>query len=145
MMNIQTTPFDVLISKICENKMAKMYINQFTGIENFTENKMVAIATLRKRNVTIAIFVQGIEQLEKNYGKSSSRTIMNNGAYHVIFGVFDLETQQYLSERIGSIAVTQRSYGEGYNNKFANPQSYRTQVPVLRNPPLPSFICFSDP
>lgn len=236
MISIQSTAFDVLIGNICENKTASMYVNQFTGIENLMESKMVAgvraelsnhiipfvtdsqivetftptdnpsaensivwdniethnifiavnegeieqkssairliltqltrylerrpdkhspegklltpilimcdefprygklesiesaVATLRKRNVTIAIFIQGIEQLEKYYGKLGSRIIMNNSAYQAVLGVFDLETQQYLSERIGSINVIQRGYGEGYNSKFAEPQTYRTQV-----------------
>jgi type IV secretory pathway TraG/TraD family ATPase VirD4 len=91
-----------------------------------------AIATLRKRNVTIAVYIQGIEQLEKYYGKLGTRIIFNNSAYQVILGVNDLETQQYLAERIGSIIVPQKSYGESYSNHSSDVQGYRTQISETR-------------
>lgn len=91
-----------------------------------------AICTCRKKGVTIAVFIQSIAQLDKYYGVNGRRIILDNCKYQVILGASDLESQRYLSERIGDIIVTRRSYSESYNHLGTEPQGYTRQAGETR-------------
>ena len=69
-----------------------------------------AFATLRKRNVTTAVFCQSIAQLDKFYGEIGRRIILDNCSHQILLGSTDLESVKYFSEFIGDITVTRQSY-----------------------------------
>jgi len=62
------------------------------------------ITTTRKRNISISIILQSISQLEKQYGKHDTHTILNGGITSRIFSSgLDLETNKMLSDTLGHI------------------------------------------
>lgn len=81
---------------------------RFGKIELFTD----AIATLRSKNVNICIMLQSLAQLDKIYGPYDRRIICDNCQYKAIMNVYDVDTQKYLSELIGTAIVTKTSYND---------------------------------
>ena len=222
LVNIQSSSMSILIGKIRENSIAKLYVNQFTDIEKSSENKMLqgiqatlstcliplitdpqivelftpnnnmlnwddietsnffitideddialkssavrllltqlithlkqrpdkhsfqgrlqvpqlllidefpefgkletiesAFATLRKRNVTTAVFCQSLAQLDRHYGELGRRIILDNCNHQILLGSTDLESIKYFSEFIGDIIVARRSYTESYGTQLS--------------------------
>lgn len=64
-----------------------------------------ALATLRSRNVHIAIFVQSMAQLDHIYSPSERKIIADNCAYKMVLGATDPETQKYFSDLAGQKTV----------------------------------------
>lgn len=81
---------------------------RFGKIELFTD----AIATLRSKNVNICIMIQSFAQLDKIYGADNRRIICDNCQYKAIMNVYDVNTQKYFSELIGTAIVTKKSYSD---------------------------------
>lgn len=81
---------------------------RFGKIELFTD----AIATLRSKNVNICIMLQSLAQLDKIYGTDDRRIICDNCQYKAIMNVYDVDTQKYFSELIGTAIVTKKSYSD---------------------------------
>lgn len=64
-----------------------------------------AISTLRSKGVTICLIIQSFAQLDKIYGAESRRIIVDNCSYTAVLNIADPETQQAISEKIGSVDV----------------------------------------
>ena len=64
-----------------------------------------ALATLRIKKVTIAIFLQSISQLDLLYGVHQRKVIMDNCSYLAVLSANDPDTQKYVSDRIGDHEV----------------------------------------
>ena len=60
-----------------------------------------ALATLRIKKVTIALFFQSISQLDGLYGEDQRRSILENCPYLSVLTVTDPDTQKHLSDRAG--------------------------------------------
>lgn len=71
-----------------------------------------AVSTLRSKGVTICIVAQSLAQLDKIYGKESRRIIVDNCSYKAILNVSDSETQKILSDMVGSINISKRSFSD---------------------------------
>ena len=78
-----------------------------------------AFATLRKRNVTTAVFCQSLAQLDKFYGEIGRRIILDNCNHQILLGSTDLKSMKYFSEFIGDITVARRSYTESYGTQLS--------------------------
>ena len=76
-----------------------------------------ALTTLRSKNVTIAVMIQSLAQLDKIYGKESRQTILDNCPYKAILGVSDANSQKYFSDLIGSCEVERVSRGVQYDSE----------------------------
>lgn len=69
-----------------------------------------ALSTLRSKNVTIALFIQSIAQLDLIYGENARRIIIDNCYYKVFLSSNDPDTQKYISAIIGEHKVERKSY-----------------------------------
>ncbi|MCL2621238.1 MAG: type IV secretory system conjugative DNA transfer family protein, partial [Defluviitaleaceae bacterium] len=76
-----------------------------------------ALSTLRIKNVTIALVLQSLSQLDLHYGRDERRVIMDNCEYLAVLSVNDVETQKYLSDRIGGRMVKKTSRTQNYDTK----------------------------
>ena len=107
-----------------------------------------ALATLRIKKVTIAIFVQSLSQLNLRYGKDQSKVIMDNCSYLAVLSVNDPDTQEYVSKRIGDHKVHKASHtytrNEDGNKYKSSTYSYQYEPKVrpatLSNPKNIKFI-----
>jgi len=93
-----------------------------------------ALATLRIKKVTIAMFLQSLSQLDLLYGVHQRKIIMDNCPYLAVLSVNDVDTQKYISQRIGDRKVQQVSQTLSNNEvklKSSNTYSYQYE-PVVR-------------
>lgn len=91
------------------------------------------LATLRSRNVHLALMIQSLAQLDDTYSKDKRRVIVDNCAYKLVLLATDTDTQKYFSEMAGNKTVKIKSYSqeEGYRKD----QTFTTQeqtVPLIR-------------
>lgn len=63
------------------------------------------IATARSRKIGISIGLQGVEQLERNYGKENAIDILNNLKTKLIFSGLTGESAEYISKLSGLTTV----------------------------------------
>lgn len=84
---------------------------RFGKLEMITD----AMSTLRSKSVNICLILQSMAQLDKFYGKYDRRIIFDNSQFKVILSATDAETQQYLSNLIGTRKTIQRSLSENYD------------------------------
>ena len=75
-----------------------------------------ALATLRIKKVTIALFIQSLSQLDMIYETEQRKIIMDNCSCLVVLSVDDVDTQKYISERIGDHEVLKFSYSMNSDN-----------------------------
>ena len=59
------------------------------------------LATLRSRGVTFALFIQGLAQLDEEYGATAARVIAELCAYKVVLNAADPASQKYFSDLSG--------------------------------------------
>lgn len=67
------------------------------------------LATLRSKQITIAIFMQSMAQLDLIYGKETRQVIFDNCQYKAILRATDQETQEYLSKLVGTFDKMKKS------------------------------------
>lgn len=72
-----------------------------------------AFGTLRSRNVHIVPMVQSLSDLDRHYGQTERKIILDNCSYKVILGIGDFDTQKYFSDLSGTDKVWQKSYNYG--------------------------------
>ena len=92
------------------------------------------LMTLRGAGVTFAIFIQSIASLDEIYGHTTARVILDNCSYKVILGASDVESQQYLSNLVGSVATPQGSISESYNMFTNQVIGYSRNIGVTLEP-----------
>ena len=69
------------------------------------------LATLRGKNVTIALFAQSVAQFDLIYGANERKVIIDNSPYIAILKGNEADSQKYLAELIGykNVATTSRT------------------------------------
>jgi type IV secretion system protein VirD4 len=67
------------------------------------------VATVNGRGVSLWVSIQSLSQLEYNYGRSRARIIRDNMDSQLYYRPADLETAQYLEERLGRRSAYARS------------------------------------
>lgn len=77
-----------------------------------------ALATLRFKNVTIALYMQSMADLDAIYGENTCRRINDNCAYKAILNAGDPETQRQFSEMVGSYKTYSKGYGISGIDRF---------------------------
>ena len=92
------------------------------------------LMTLRSAGVTFAIFIQSIASLDEIYGHTTARVILENCILKVILGASDVESQQYLSNLVGSVATPQGSISESYNMFTNQVIGYSRNIGVTLEP-----------
>ena len=81
------------------------------------------LATLRSRGVTFALFVQGLAQLDEEYGSTAARVIAELCAYKVVLNVADFASQSYFAELVGTTETISRSINlniDPYDGSYTN-------------------------
>ncbi len=68
----------------------------------------VFATTVRKYNISLMLFMQGINQLIKTYGKEEMGVILSGVATQISFGAAEQETAEYFERRAGKVRVLQR-------------------------------------
>ncbi|ADH65410.1 TRAG family protein (plasmid) [Allomeiothermus silvanus DSM 9946] len=68
------------------------------------------VSTWAGRNMYAAIYVQDMSQLEGTYGEGDAKTVLANTAQIFYLGNPNLETAQYVSQKLGRIEVPSYSY-----------------------------------
>lgn len=79
-----------------------------------------AMATLRSRNVTLAIFCQSLADLDSIYGVNTRRRIMDNCPFKAVLRADDPETQTYFSDLVGTINAVTKGISCTYNPATGN-------------------------
>lgn len=67
------------------------------------------LATLRSKQITIALFMQSMAQLDLIYGKETRQVIFDNCQYKAILRATDQDTQEYLSKLVGTYDKIKKS------------------------------------
>lgn len=68
----------------------------------------VLATTVRKYNISLMLFMQGINQLIKTYGRENMSVILSGIVTQVSFGAAEQDTAEYFSKRAGQVRVLQR-------------------------------------
>lgn len=105
----------------------------------------LSMKVLRSKNVTFCLFCQSLADLDAIYGRDVRRTILDNCPFQAILGAHDFETQQYFSQRVGSIKVghegATESYDTGGNQTgFTLSMSEAVEPAILAH----EFACMED-
>ena len=89
-------------------------------------------ATLAGRNVSLALYVQALDQLWDTYGLNGGETILSNCHHKVFHGALSLKTAEYISRNLGqkSVAEERRSRAPGWFSQETITQGYTTR-PLL--------------
>lgn len=91
-----------------KNPAILLLLDEFPRLKR-VEGYSVSLPTLRSKNVTILTAIQSLGQLQGDYGKEVTRTIMDNKAYKLVLGANDPETQKYFSDLAGKHEVKKKS------------------------------------
>lgn len=70
-------------------------------------------ATARSRRIGLAIAIQGIEQLENNYGHETAANLLNNLKTKMIYSGLTGDSAEYVSKLSGVTTVETKSYSSG--------------------------------
>ncbi len=63
--------------------------------------------TVRKYKISLMLFMQGINQLVKTYGRETSSVILSGVTTQISFGAAEQETAEYFERRVGKVRVNQ--------------------------------------
>lgn len=72
------------------------------------------LSTLRSKQITIALFMQSMAQLDLIYGKETRQVIFDNCQYKAILKATDQDTQEYLSKLVGTYDKTKHSQNANF-------------------------------
>ena len=72
------------------------------------------LSTLRSKQITIALFMQSMAQLDLIYGKETRQVIFDNCQYKAILKATDQDTQEYLSKLVGTYDKTKNSQNANF-------------------------------
>ena len=99
-------------------------------IPNFDET----LAVVRSANIRICIVLQGLSQLKAIYEKTWE-SIMGNCSIFVFLGTNDLESNKYVSERLGktTVRVDTRSYNRGNQGGGSDNENYVARDLLMPN------------
>lgn len=96
-------------------------------------------ATARSRKLGLSIGIQGVDQLDRNYGRENAQNLLNNLKSKVIYSGLSGDNAKYVSELCGvttievsSTSISKGSGGDFVSNMFGSKQtSKNTQQRVL--------------
>lgn len=94
------------------NKRVNFLLDEFAILGRMTDVER-AFAFARGQNVCVWIFVQSLTQLIDIYGENAANTLLSNARLRHFFGIFDLKTQQFLSEYLGDETIEVRTESRG--------------------------------
>lgn len=77
------------------------FLDEFARLGKI-ETMVDGLATLRSKQIHIAIVIQSLAQLDMIYGKVTRQVIMDNCSYKAILNATDTETQEYFSKLVGT-------------------------------------------
>lgn len=102
-----------------ENKLAQTPNPILFALDEFPRLGKVqtitnGLATLRSKQITIALFMQSMAQLDLIYGKETRQVIFDNCQYKAILRATDQDTQEYLSKLVGTYDKTKTSSNANY-------------------------------
>ena len=84
-------------------------------------------ATARSRCLGLSIGIQGVDQLDRNYGKENAQNLLNNLKSKVIYSGLSGDNAKYVSELCGvtTIEVESTSVSKGQGQGFIDAQSIK--------------------
>ncbi len=68
----------------------------------------VFATTVRQYRISLMLFMQGLNQLYKTYGKETTSVILSGVATQISFGAAEQDTAEYFERRAGKVRVLQR-------------------------------------
>lgn len=107
---------------------ALICIDEFPQLERMPAI-ISTLTTLRSKGVTMALCVQSLASLDATYGHDEARVILDACGYKVIRNANDVESQQYLSELIGTTDVL--SLSPSVSRSGASVSLGRRQRPLI--------------
>lgn len=91
-----------------------------------------AISVVRSRNMSIAMFLQTISQMQKTYGKEGAQTIQGNCTTFVFLGGNEQENLKQISDTAGNETVDEYTWSRSYGgNKSSSTNRQKVQRPVV--------------
>lgn len=115
-----------------DQKQILLLLDEFASIGKL--NIIKPLSTIRSKSVTIALFIQSIAQLDYIYGADARKIIVDNCGYKVFLKAQDVDTQNYMSDAVGS-------YFDGAINLPIIPPAYfRTLEKILVLTPKDRFL-----
>ncbi len=90
------------------------------------------ITTLRSKQVTFALCIQSLAQLDLIYGTDGRKIITDNCKYKALFNSFDPDTQEYMSRVVGEHEV--KKYSETIVDNKCTSKTLTTQYEPLIRP-----------
>lgn len=122
MMPLMSIFFQQTLNILLENKegMPVLFLlDEFANI-GVIPNIANVCATARSRRIGIAICLQGIEQLERNYGQHNASDILNNLKTQVILSGLKERSAEYVSKLSGYTSIETRSTSYSLTDKNKN-------------------------
>lgn len=110
----------------------RMLMDEFANINEIPGFSEV-LATVRKYNMSVAIILQSLSQLKKNYEKDYDPIIGNCDTF-VFLGANSLETAKHVSETLGNMTITTRGSGESMGKSKSTSYNYSQQKRELMTP-----------
>jgi type IV secretory pathway TraG/TraD family ATPase VirD4 len=110
----------------------RMLMDEFANINEIPGFSEV-LATVRKYNMSVAIILQSLSQLKKNYEKDYDPIIGNCDTF-IFLGANSLETAKHVSETLGNMTITTRGAGESMGKSKSTSYNYSQQKRELMTP-----------
>jgi type IV secretory pathway TraG/TraD family ATPase VirD4 len=110
----------------------RMLMDEFANINEIPGFSEV-LATVRKYNMSVAIILQSLSQLKKNYEKDYDPIIGNCDTF-IFLGANSLETAKHVSETLGNMTITSRGAGESMGKSRSTSYNYSQQKRELMTP-----------
>jgi type IV secretory pathway TraG/TraD family ATPase VirD4 len=110
----------------------RMLMDEFANINEIPGFSEV-LATVRKYNMSVAIILQSLSQLKKNYEKDYDPIIGNCDTF-IFLGANSLETAKHVSETLGNMTITTRGAGESMGKGRSTSYNYSQQKRELMTP-----------
>lgn len=85
------------------------YLDEFANIGVIPIITSV-VTTARSRRIGISLGLQGVEQLERNYGKENATTILNNLKTKLVFSGLTGDSAKYVSDLSGFTTIETKNY-----------------------------------
>ena len=88
------------------------FLDEFANIGIIPSISNVA-ATARSREIGLSLGLQGVEQLERNYGKENAADLLNNLKTKLIYSGLTGDSAQYVSDLSGVTTIETKNYSSG--------------------------------
>lgn len=106
------------------------FLDEFAALGRFKEIEKAA-GYMRGYGIKLVPIIQNLGQIQELYGKNWE-TFMGNAAAVIAWGLNDLETEKYISDRAGKIVVAETSYSKSGNVSGFSGSTSRNKSQSLR-------------